>query len=74
MDLSQKEIDERGEIGYCCDGCSRVTPNYRCSSYLQPEDKWAHSGCMLADHIQRGVKKIKKTRVGQQKQKRNWSA
>ena len=67
--ITQEQIDNRYEIGYCCEGCNRVTVNFRCGVYLDPEVKWAHGGCALASHIVRHeISKGGKVRVGQQKQ------
>ncbi len=67
--ITQEIIDDRGEIEVCCEGCDRVTEDLRCSTYLYPQDLWAHGGCGLASHISRGQKsKLGKVRVGQQKQ------
>lgn len=71
MKLTPKEIAERGEIEICCEGCDRVTPDLRCSTYLYPQSRWAHGGCWMATHIKRVEKtKLGKLRVGQQKQRK----
>lgn len=66
--ITQEQIDNRGVIGICCEGCNRVTVNFRCNAFLEPEDKWAHGGCGLASHLKRVEVKKGKVRVGQQKQ------
>jgi hypothetical protein len=69
--ITQEMIDNRSEICYCCEGCNRVTENFRCSVYLDPEVKWAHGGCALASHVFRAeTTKHGKVRVGQQKQRK----
>lgn len=69
--ITPEMIQTREEIAYCCEGCNRVTVNFRCSAYLKPQDKWDHGGCTLASHIKQVEKTQRgKVRVGQQKQKK----
>ena len=72
--ITQEMIKTRDEISYCCEGCNRVTVNFRCSAYLDPEAKWAHhGGCALASHVKRNeTGQVVKKRVGQQKQHKRW--
>ncbi len=69
--ITPEMIQTREDIAYCCEGCNRVTVNFRCSAYLKPQAKWDHGGCILASHIVRAEKaRHGKVRVGQQKQRK----
>ena len=56
-----------------CEGCERTVLNEdRCAAYISPTAKWRNGICNLATHVTVTEESAlaKKTRVGQQKQKK----
>jgi len=56
-----------------CIGCEKIDSddNTLCSVYIDPGQIWRLGNCPAATHLQEEEKPKTKTRVGQQKQKKN---